>query len=1059
MASLLDHIDVSLVLYWGSTYVGIMTVQVQDSIIESYCPTTTAQKVRCDTWKLTLKGEEVRGVTIPHPAHQFAYQSGQRELRRFYVDYNINQSETIVFSTDTQVPLELLTVRGPFPAYVGSRTQEKITGKMYQLPVSGRPLESAQRLLQLDDWVISPRSKLHEYLVSLASSRTNLDPELIRLVTPRVAGGSAVHRLNDHATKRGTAHSFRPNITTHIYYSTDSLGKFSRGHENYNMHYQGAVHLGFFIYTHLSGVFGEKIPPTIILRYQGTCCEEILPDVILENDNPPPKITTYHHNPLIYLYIENAPPSVIHQSHSVIQYVSSDEPSSAIASILFSRCLSVTHAYVLGSTDSSNPTVSSLSVADVQNVGLKLILEQLAVNLYLYLPADAKLGLSVLDGISAKIFEDLASFCLLDGLYVELCELCNTHALPDAFTNPLIVCNMIKVHIQYLVGSFFRNSKLFLRHLPKHVFYPSVKLGIWRIIRMWAKLLIVLTGGGVNIFPLLHYIKIPDHLISNYLEPKDFSEFILRIVDTYGAQTLELITITCPLKLSTIPAELIMRRSRTPVYKMLHPPSYRKAAGHTNPLSKRRVINPLRSQPITPPRGNDNYQQWLLLPPRSSRLMVDTEYFAPIPRESKHKTRSDHAFRTLGPVSTTFYKIQQILDIEEIRLSGACVTIAEGEGSIAQLLILSGATEIYYNSLINKKKLIPQRATSYVPAACVEFKDKIRLAPLSALEGGDLTDPRFLKLFLSMLPSSSEMTTCDAECATDFTPKMAARITLSWVMSCLRSKSRWGVMKTFCHNPHLMIRVSGAAQTIYKWVKVVVPLFSTHEGYECYVIATDLDPMLTLDQLFEHYEQWAFVYPENATSLLETFIEYAGTRLKDRPHQLDNIALTRHLQNQLKGLGFKWNLRSCLSRLVLFIKPYVEDLPLEMWLRECSQFAWNRAVELIEQTARSYYGLATSSSETLHMISRGHSTHGGVESHLLIVYNCTVLRKILPVSDLQIAEKVLDKICLNPVRLMERGVLLYTFLPEQGSWRTDYGKTIWRIWGNQHSKDLLSIVL
>jgi hypothetical protein len=184
-------------------------------------------------WVYLLQGQKVEGVTVPHPAHQF--QPHTPTMSESIIP-PANQEQITFFSVKSMTPPDL-TTRGPYPAFVGSVTREKRSGRMYQLPKASRPLQGAERLVQLADWTISSQSKMYEYVSMLATSRTNMPLDILWMTTSKIVGGSVTHRLEDRVTKRGTLHSFRPNITTHFYYSTDMMGKFSRGRENYNLHY------------------------------------------------------------------------------------------------------------------------------------------------------------------------------------------------------------------------------------------------------------------------------------------------------------------------------------------------------------------------------------------------------------------------------------------------------------------------------------------------------------------------------------------------------------------------------------------------------------------------------------------------------------------------------------------------------------------------------------------------------------------------------------------------------------------------------------------------------
>jgi hypothetical protein len=121
-------------------------------------------------------------------------------------------SEHILFSSPSPLTPELLITKGPYPHYIGSTTGEKKSGTIYQIPYAGRPLQAAKRLLQLSGWVVHPESRLSVYIDELAKSRTNVPIEILKSATQQIIGGSVVHRLDDHVTRRGTLNNIRPNI-------------------------------------------------------------------------------------------------------------------------------------------------------------------------------------------------------------------------------------------------------------------------------------------------------------------------------------------------------------------------------------------------------------------------------------------------------------------------------------------------------------------------------------------------------------------------------------------------------------------------------------------------------------------------------------------------------------------------------------------------------------------------------------------------------------------------------------------------------------------------------
>jgi hypothetical protein len=128
-----------------------------------------------------------------------------------------------VFSCTTELTPQILVQKGPHPHYIGSTTSKKKSGTTYQIPYAERPLQAAQRLLQISGWTVHPNSKLSEYIEDFAVSRTDVPLPLLKTSTQQIIGGSIVHRLNDHVMKWGTLNNTRPNITSHIYSSTDKI--------------------------------------------------------------------------------------------------------------------------------------------------------------------------------------------------------------------------------------------------------------------------------------------------------------------------------------------------------------------------------------------------------------------------------------------------------------------------------------------------------------------------------------------------------------------------------------------------------------------------------------------------------------------------------------------------------------------------------------------------------------------------------------------------------------------------------------------------------------------
>jgi hypothetical protein len=143
------------------------------------------------------------------------------------------------------------------------------------------------------------------------------------------------------------------------------MGRFSKGKDNYNMHFQGAIHLGFSL-LHLQTIVDKNVDTRCIeLQYIGECCEENLDDILISTLFQPPYISTDEENPLLYSSIQNLPPSMKPGEKNLVEFIRSGNPAEAIAFIICTTSLIGQNIYILGITERSNPATSSIGVAEV----------------------------------------------------------------------------------------------------------------------------------------------------------------------------------------------------------------------------------------------------------------------------------------------------------------------------------------------------------------------------------------------------------------------------------------------------------------------------------------------------------------------------------------------------------------------------------------------------------------------------------------------------------------------------------------------------------------------
>jgi hypothetical protein len=165
MSKWLDQIHTSCVQEWVNLQ-DILIKTEEKRFISDMCPKTLANLPRTISWSPVTNGDPVEGVTIPHSIHQFSVQYLSENMGTVNVtglegeQWNENQSEYVVFKSASQAHISLHTCAGPYTHYVRSTMGEKKSGAIYQIPFAGRPIQAAQRLLQLPAWLVDPDSYL-----------------------------------------------------------------------------------------------------------------------------------------------------------------------------------------------------------------------------------------------------------------------------------------------------------------------------------------------------------------------------------------------------------------------------------------------------------------------------------------------------------------------------------------------------------------------------------------------------------------------------------------------------------------------------------------------------------------------------------------------------------------------------------------------------------------------------------------------------------------------------------------------------------------------------------
>uniref|UniRef100_A0AAT9JFS1 RNA-directed RNA polymerase L n=1 Tax=Macrotermes subhyalinus lispivirus 1 TaxID=3133482 RepID=A0AAT9JFS1_9MONO len=1025
MIKTVKTLEIQLLNHWVSLYRQVISIQRTGATL--VCPTTLAQNLRNDTWSKTTEGRPIAGVTLPHPSHQFCYYTHAEPVAHLQF-----KEEKVLMMVPNIPSKKLVNTRGTYPAYIGSTTREKRSGKMYSIPNASRPLKSAERLIQLRNWMTVDQSQVFQFLTSLATCRTDVPLHILNDITAPIIGGSVTHRLDDHVTKRGTLHNVRPNITTHVYYTTDTMGKFSRGLTNYNMHFQGIIHAGIS-YIQTSIIHGHPSDYQYTsLRYVGQCCEERLEDFFLNSQSTPPSVRISEKNPLLFAHVSVIPPAVKPENESFCRVVKSSRPAEAVGFILFSRCMTVSNIYHIGLTEQSNPLVSQVGVAEVVGAGLRDVLFHLAKYIYFYLPTDQDSAGEFFHSLPPRIFSDIAVICLLPELIHDLCSLSGFSSLPDMFCNKEVICNLLKRILERFLYDFLAFPEIGIQEAYLTVYYMSGTVGLRQIMMMWSKQIMIITSGKVDLTNLIDqaYKASPP---AEFLPNADFIYYIMTRVIRHDLPYLtQLICRLCPLRISGVSPQAVSRDAR----------SLRAIKSHHPRTSKPQ----LKSTTLKTITLSEPYIKTL----DCSIEVLETDIVEIKRTRSLHihvpKQRLDQTYRLLGPVSTAFLKLLEIILTEGWKLSGDAVTLAEGEGSMAELLLKMGVNQVYYNSLVKKQVLVEQRATGLIPTCLIGYPDRVKMGDLTAITGGDLSDQHVLRSILQYISSKNiSIVTCDAESSSSHNQSLACKITLAWAAVCHVSKSDHALLKSFCNNADVLSGIVGTALTLYKNVKVTVPLYSSHETHEVYIVCSEFYPHVTLADILYCHSMGFQLVAKNYNSLRSPLMSFKMCRLSDSPHQEQNREKVWKLIHFAESLGFEDNLISNLHRLVLFNSVYTGG-SLENWISYTQELAYSRALTCIKIQSSSYYGGPVININPEY-IPKHHILHNQVESYLTCMINCRILMELLKSTKKDFFGK-LTEILSGQHDLVYNKAIIYKYHLEETLWKKSYLKSVCRVWGH-----------
>uniref|UniRef100_A0AB38ZJM8 RNA-directed RNA polymerase L n=1 Tax=Crocidura lasiura lispivirus 2 TaxID=3139472 RepID=A0AB38ZJM8_9MONO len=994
------------------------------------CPTQLAKDLRNYYWSPILNDKKIEGVTVPYPLHQFipSYTIGTdhkpcRNSGPFILISLINNNQDF----------DLVSTRGPVVPYIGSSTKEKITGKILQLPETSRPIESSKRLVQIRNWCVDDQSPFNDFINMLTRLHTNLPSHILELVSGTIESGSVMHRFNDHITKKKASMNVRPNISSHIYISTDEMGKYGKGSANVNIHFQGGVLCSISLMQIRASLdVTLKKGQSLHLHYNCLVCEEYVPDCKIRSTDNIPNIQSNIRNPLLYT-TSSLDFNAINPTTSFITLVHASPSDYAAASVIFSKILKGMKSIIWGSTEKSAVMVSNLSIQDIVKLGLSSIINSLAHYLFLYMYDGLHLLDIHLQLISDYIWREITPFCLLPELLPELARLADDTQVSSPFetgagVNRLLTRSLVKA-INEIKKKYQKSKDTPIeKRVVSPVFYLMPGCPISKIMTMWMIHLNLISNGELNLIPIFRKANI--QFIEGFHIPSESSmrELYRQIFNVVNKTRLISLFSRNPLRVSKLPPDAVLGNNTLAIDR-----DFKKK------FTKYSAVKPAKI-------AKSEFPLLMEFPVDDSNLVPRQSFFHKESITKVPRVFVDHYYSIVGNLSGSFLKILQIIMTFGINISKECICLADGDGGISRLLYNCGAPRIIYNSKVDTSRLIAQRAINYTPSEFMDIPDKVIGGSLCALLGGDLLNDEYFSNLMYLVPQQASVVTMDAESDKPFTPNDKIQLIIRTLKIAFKSNSDYIIFKTYIDHAQVLCQLIGIMATVYKKCYLCVPVYSSNENYEVYLVGTSFSPKVTQPEIGLYTTSISSSYLGALNKIKRS------QRIQDYPFQ-DNKVVWREIIGVARKIGYDWNLTYNLELFTDSISPYDTRYDIKEWLQRVMECCKSYLIEEVKGIAKSCKGKPLSKMQAL-AITSNTTTHVPIEKLCLIILNIQVLQDTMQCSTYNDVQRAMSEGYEKGYDLVIDKSKIYSVKKTIAEVHSKYQKALWRILGNIRIRDL-----
>ncbi len=840
-----------------------LTVKRLPVINYDLCTTELADRLRVQSWFPSGGIERLEGVTMPHPLEQFRLTSYESRMMN---------EPCIFYIVDNPSFDAMLTTSGKIKPYIGNLTRERKISRLLNLPVKDPPLKSALRLQTLSDYITSPNDHLYHLLDQIIMTRTSLPLGLLRFASDRILTGSRTHRLQDVSTKHGGLINVRPNANSHIYISSDKIGKVDFTDENLNINFQVTIltHLYIIPYHCLL----SPVSRTFVARLSCNHCTQSINEPLMTLDNEISlKYGDYSQCRFLFSDGSVLPIDVVTSSNGTVLPV--DVSQLSTKELLWTICYQLSIQAVIittrssrapsnGSEAASRAVPNLIGIGEIMSLGFVELTLALAHVQFLYYILSYYNARIPRNGITIESLIELSIESARYDLYQPLCEAypilnirrdvfskVNVVEPPDYGENASSNLSVIKQIIRLRLLKHIRS----LGTLPPIQCYTRQE---WctviclNLIHRLIKQEIIMNPGlslitGVYCLRYRHIthdlpsIYNGDELTNELLNISgDLDHLPRHLVEDFPTQMITL---------DDLIRRPILRASQSVEYSIHAMNSRCGSSGRTQQRCEK--VRSERVSEVDPFRS----VRYLDVLSSVSEEMVVGEVALPnncpgaYPDVNlsfvRHKRifSKKHTFFTPDGSTAAHYKYISILNYLGVRPS-RCITLADGAGTVTRMLVKAYGAKVFYNSLLDLSDYIQHRYVHYVP---VEFDDEVVnnliRYDLTLFNHNDLRDDTTIQTMVTELSKEGkfDLITCDLE-SRDYNLSLVNPVSLNVckIARALLAEGGLVIFKIYLESLDCAYRIVQNLRLHFMHHWLLISKYSNHETSEVFVVCTQL---------------------------------------------------------------------------------------------------------------------------------------------------------------------------------------------------------------------------